>query len=68
MIEAFPSSKDQTIYALTNISSKTISVSLSETASTDQVTDLITGETVNTADFDMNPYQYMWLEEKSETI
>ena len=62
------SSKDQTIYALTNISSKTIPVSLSETASTDQTTDLITGETVNTAAFNLNPYQYMWLEEKSELL
>ena len=61
-------SKDQTIYALTNISSKTISVSLSGTASTDRAIDLITGETLNTAAFDMNPYQYMWLEEKGEKI
>ena len=59
-------SEAQTIYALTNISSKTISVSLSETASTDQTTDLISGETVNTAGFDLNPYQYVWLEEKSK--
>jgi glycosidase len=58
-------SKDQTIYALTNISSKPISVSLSETASTGQTTDLITGETVDTAAFHLNPYQYRWLEEKS---
>lgn len=56
-------SQNQTIYALTNISSKTISVSLSGTASIDQTTDLITGETVNTAAFDLNPYQYMWLED-----
>ncbi len=58
------SGKGQTIYAFTNISSKPISVSLSGTASTDQTTDLITGETVNTAAFNLNPYQYMWLEEK----
>ena len=58
-------SEDQTIYALTNISSKPISVSLSETASTGQTTDLITGETVDTAAFHLNPYQYRWLEEKS---
>ncbi len=56
-------SKNQTIYALTNISSKTISVSLSGTASTGQTIDLITGETVNTAALNLNPYQYMWLEE-----
>jgi sucrose phosphorylase len=60
--------KNQTIYALTNISSKAISVSLSEMVSTDQTTDLITGQTVNTAAFDLNPYQYMWLEENSEKI
>jgi sucrose phosphorylase len=56
-------SKDQTIYALTNISSKTISVSLSGKTSTGQTIDLITAETVNTAKFNLNPYQYMWLEE-----
>ena len=61
-------SKDQTIYALTNISSKTISVSLPETAATDRATDLISGETVNTAAFDLDPYQYVWLEEKGEKI
>ena len=61
-------SKDQTIYALTNISSKTISVSLAETASTAQATDLISGAVVNTAAFDLNPYQYIWLEEKGEKI
>ncbi|MBC2712557.1 MAG: sugar phosphorylase [Desulfosarcina sp.] len=55
-------SKNQTIYALTNISSKTVPVSLSGMASTDQTTDLITGETVNTAAFNLNPYQYLWLE------
>ena len=54
------SSEDQTIYALTNISSNPISVSLPETAATD----LITGDKVNTAAFNLNPYQYMWLEEK----
>jgi glucosylglycerate phosphorylase len=59
-------SKDQTIYALTNISSKSVSVSLAEMASTDRTTDLITGQTVKTAAFDLNPYQYMWLEENSE--
>jgi glycosidase len=57
-------SQDQTIYALTNISSRPISVSLSETVPTGPTTDLITGETVNTTAFHLNPYQYMWLAEK----
>ena len=56
-------SQDQTIYALTNISSKPVSVSLSETAPTGQTTDLITGEKVNTTALQLNPYQYMWLAE-----
>jgi len=60
--------KNQTIYALTNISSKTVSLSLAEAISTHQATDLITGETVITAAFDLNPYQYMWLEENSGKI
>jgi glycosidase len=56
-------SQDQTIHALTNISSKPISVSLSETASTDQTTDLISGKAINARAFNLDPYQYMWLEE-----
>jgi sucrose phosphorylase len=58
-------SKDQTIYALTNISSKALHVSLSGTASSAETADLISGKTVNTASFNLNPYQYVWLEETS---
>lgn len=61
-------SEGQTIYALTNISSKPISVSLSEITSTDQTVDLITGATIDTAAFELNPYQFVWLEENSEKI
>jgi sucrose phosphorylase len=61
-------SKDQTIYALTNISSKPASISIVGTTPIDQTTDLITGETVKPAAIDLNPYQYMWLEEKGEKI
>ena len=57
------SSQDQTIVALTNISSKPVSVSLSASVSAGQSTDLISGETVDTASFNLNPYQYMWLTE-----
>ena len=56
-------SKDQTIIALTNISSKKVSISLSATASCGQTIDLISGETIKPAAFTLNPYQYMWLEE-----
>ena len=56
--------KDQTIYALTNISSKAVQASLSGAVSSAQATDLISGETVKTGSFNLNPYQYVWLEEK----
>ena len=56
-------SQDQTIYALTNISSKTVQASLSGTASNGRMVDLVTGETVNTGSFNLNPYQYVWLKE-----
>jgi sucrose phosphorylase len=56
-------SQEQTIYALTNISSKAVSVSLSGTASSGQIIDLLTDEKVDTEALHLNPYQYLWLEE-----
>jgi sucrose phosphorylase len=56
-------SQDQTIVALTNISSKPVSVSLPASISSGQSTDLISGETVEPASFNLNPYQYVWLAE-----
>jgi sucrose phosphorylase len=53
--------EEQTIYALTNISSKDLSVSLSGNDVADQMTDLITGEQINTGSITLKPYQYMWL-------
>lgn len=55
-------SQDQTIVALTNISSKMISISLPAGASSASMVDLMSGENVNTANFQLNPYQYLWLE------
>ena len=52
---------DQTVYALTNISAAEISLSLSEKETPGRMTDLITGETVNTDLFTLKPYQYAWL-------
>jgi sucrose phosphorylase len=56
-------SNDQTIHALTNISSKMVEVSLTGIAYADQAVDLLTDEMVDTASFNLNPYQYVWLEE-----
>ena len=57
-------SRDETIYALTNISSNVVQASLSGAASNAETTDLISGGKVNTESFDLNPYQYVWLVEK----
>jgi sucrose phosphorylase len=59
-------SNDQTIHALTNISSKTVTVSLTAAASAGQAIDLLTGEMVDTVSFNLNPYQYVWLKETDE--
>jgi sucrose phosphorylase len=53
--------QEQTIYALTNISSQDLSVSLSGNEVAAQMTDLITGEQIDTDSITLKPYQYMWL-------
>ena len=53
--------KDQTIYALTNISSKHVSVSLSGKKVPSQTKDLLTGKEFATDSFLLNPYQFVWL-------
>ncbi len=54
-------SKDQTIYALTNISSRNVPVSLSADDISSQMVDLITGANINTESFYLKPYQFVWL-------
>jgi sucrose phosphorylase len=53
--------KDQTIFAVTNISSRQISVSLAEEEASKQVTDLISGDRVSIESFELKPYQFVWL-------
>jgi hypothetical protein len=53
--------KEQTIYALTNISSKDLSVSLSGNEVATRMTDLMSGEQIDTDSITLKPYQYMWL-------
>ena len=55
------SAADQTVYALTNISAAEISLTLSEKELPGRMTDLITGEILNTDLFTLEPYQYVWL-------
>jgi glycosidase len=58
-------SKDQIIYALTNISSRQISVSLIAEGKSKQMTDLLTGEKVYSESFQLKPYQVVWLNRDS---
>jgi len=55
------SSQNQSIYALTNVSSTSVTLSLSGYDVPEQMLDLITGDEVNTASFTLEPYQYVWL-------
>ncbi len=52
---------DQAIYALTNISSKHIFVSLSGKSLPSHMKDLLTGKEFATDLFLLNPYQFVWL-------
>jgi sucrose phosphorylase len=54
-------SKDQIIYAVTNICSKQVSVSLSGEQIPTSMIDLITGEDVRTDLMNLKPYQFLWL-------
>lgn len=56
--------KEQVIFALTNISSQTLTVSLSASSSGDVshiMKDLISGENFSTSSICLTPYQYVWL-------
>ena len=54
-------SEDQTLLALTNISSQTVQLSLSDYTSEGQLKDLLSGEEFNTASIELAPYRYIWL-------
>jgi glycosidase len=55
------SSQNQTLYALTNVSSTEVPLSLSDYDVSEKMLDLITADEVNTASFTLEPYQYVWL-------
>lgn len=56
--------KDQVIYAITNISSKPVTVSLSEDGAPNRMNDLLTGSYLNKSSVRLKPYQYVWLTTK----
>ena len=58
------SSRDQIIVALTNISSESISISLPAKTAPGTMVDLITGDKIDSAGIQLNPYQYLWLQEE----
>jgi len=51
----------QRIYALTNVSSTEVSLSISEYDVPERMLDLITGENFKTDSLTLKPFQYMWL-------
>ncbi|MBU0986110.1 MAG: sugar phosphorylase, partial [Proteobacteria bacterium] len=53
--------KDQTIYALTNISSEKVTVALGKDRVPLRMKDLISGKEYRTDALQLNPYQYVWL-------
>jgi sucrose phosphorylase len=53
--------EDQTIYALTNISSTETTVSLAGKKISGQMTDLFTADKIDPKSFVLKPYQYTWL-------
>jgi len=53
--------QDQTIYAVTNISSKSAAASLSEYGAPTHMKDLISEKTFSTSEMRLNPYQFVWL-------
>jgi sucrose phosphorylase len=53
--------KDQTLYAVTNISSKQMVVSLSGAKAPFWMKDLITGVNFRTDALELTPYQFLWL-------
>ncbi len=53
--------EDQTIYALTNISSAETTVSLAGTESSRRMTDLFTAKTIDSKSLTLKPYQFTWL-------
>lgn len=55
------SAADQTIYALTNISSVDVSLSLSAQGASGRLTDLISGDRISADAFSLPPYRYVWL-------
>jgi sucrose phosphorylase len=55
------SSEDQTIHAVTNISSSEVSIQLTDMGVTSLRTDLITGDRIDLDSVVLKPYQYVWL-------
>ena len=51
----------QTIYALTNISSKPVTVSVQGKPVAEQMEDLLTGQRFDPGSIGLDPYQFVWL-------
>jgi sucrose phosphorylase len=54
-------SRDQILYALTNISSSEVTVAIPNTNEAKSLTDKLSGESFAFDNISLNPYQYVWL-------
>jgi hypothetical protein len=55
------SCKEQILYAVTNISSTDVPVSIPAAEAAGKMTDLISGESFTPENIVLSPYQYIWL-------
>jgi glycosidase len=55
------SSQGRTVFAVTNISSSEVRLSLRASGASGPMKDLISGETIRPASFSLKPFQYVWL-------
>ncbi|MBW2597506.1 MAG: alpha-glucosidase C-terminal domain-containing protein [Deltaproteobacteria bacterium] len=53
--------ENQKLYAVTNISSKRVTASLSSAGAPERMRDVMTGEIFRTDVLKLNPYQFLWL-------
>jgi sucrose phosphorylase len=53
--------QDQTLWAFTNVSAEPVHITFSDTGISGPLTDLISGECIETTSYALKPYQYVWL-------
>lgn len=52
---------DQTLFAMTNISTEPVRTKLTDAEAPDMMTDVLTGESMDSRAVHLEPFQYVWL-------